>query len=239
MESDELSGDSYGCGDDLVLPGSSRKGNLDGAGENGGADGKRKRRFSDEQIKSLECTFEAQTKLEPRKKLQLARELGLQPRQVAIWFQNKRARWKSKQLERDYGALRAEYDTLLSSFESLEKEKQTLAKQMLEELLKKPSGVSSGSDGGDSDQSDAKGEEETKPSLASLARSDLTLNTVCSTKEESILHEEKLRVIPDLPAAARTTDHVIHGPLCFDAGSFSDQSCGSSSDWWEFWPLNE
>lgn len=89
-----------------------------------------KRRFSDEQIRSLETMFESEARLEPRKKLQLARELGLQPRQVAIWFQNKRARWKSKQLERDYSILRANYNTLASRFESLKKEKQTLLNQV-------------------------------------------------------------------------------------------------------------
>ncbi|KAK6155542.1 hypothetical protein DH2020_009790 [Rehmannia glutinosa] len=68
------------------------------------------RRFSDEQIKSLESIFKLEAKLEPRKKIQLARDLGLQPRQVAIWFQNKRARWKSKQIEQEYKALRANYD---------------------------------------------------------------------------------------------------------------------------------
>lgn len=75
--------------------------------------------------------FESETRLEPRKKLQLARELGLQPRQVAIWFQNKRARWKSKQLERDYGILQSNYNTLASRFEALKKEKQTLLIQVL------------------------------------------------------------------------------------------------------------
>ncbi|GKC75208.1 homeobox-leucine zipper protein ATHB-12-like protein [Tanacetum coccineum] len=50
------------------------------------------RRFSDEQIKSLESLFKTENKLEPRKKLEMARELGLHPRQVAIWFQNRRAR---------------------------------------------------------------------------------------------------------------------------------------------------
>jgi homeobox-leucine zipper protein len=93
---------------------------------------KNKRRFSDEQIKSLESMFESETRLEPRKKMQLAKELGLQPRQVAIWFQNKRARWKSKQLERDYSMLRANYNSLASRFETLKKEKQALAIQVLD-----------------------------------------------------------------------------------------------------------
>ena len=89
------------------------------------------RRFSDDQIKSLETMFESESRLEPRKKLQLARDLGLQPRQVAIWFQNKRARWKSKQLERDYGILQSNYNSLASRFEALKKEKQTLLIQVL------------------------------------------------------------------------------------------------------------
>lgn len=90
-----------------------------------------KRRFSDDQIKSLESMFESESRLEARKKLQLANELGLQPRQVAIWFQNKRARWKSKQIERDYSILLANYNSLASRFETLKKEKQALATQVL------------------------------------------------------------------------------------------------------------
>ncbi|XP_062120005.1 homeobox-leucine zipper protein ATHB-7-like [Humulus lupulus] len=95
------------------------------------------RRFSDEQIKLLESMFESETKLEPRKKIQLARELGLQPRQVAIWFQNRRARWKSKQIEQDFKNLRAQYDSLVSQFESLKEEKESLALQLqkLKDLL--------------------------------------------------------------------------------------------------------
>ena len=92
---------------------------------------KNKRRFSDEQIRQLESMFESETKLEPRMKLQVAKELGLQPRQVAIWFQNKRARWKSKQLERDYSVLRGNYNNLVSRFDSLKKEKQALVIQVL------------------------------------------------------------------------------------------------------------
>ncbi|KAI3449303.1 hypothetical protein Pfo_005968 [Paulownia fortunei] len=91
---------------------------------------KNKRRFSDEQIRSLEVMFESETKLEPKKKLQLAKELGLQPRQVAIWFQNKRARWKSKHIEKEYSILLANYNNLASQFESLKKEKQSLLIQL-------------------------------------------------------------------------------------------------------------
>lgn len=94
-----------------------------------------KRRFSDEQIRLLESIFESDTKLEPRKKLQLARELELQPRQVAIWFQNRRARWKSKQIEHDYKILRANYDSLASRFESLKKEKDSLLSEVISILL--------------------------------------------------------------------------------------------------------
>ncbi|CAH2063163.1 unnamed protein product [Thlaspi arvense] len=90
------------------------------------------KRFSEEQIKSLEVIFESETRLEPRRKVQLARELGLQPRQVAIWFQNKRARWKSKQLEKEYNILRANYNNLASQFEITKKEKQALVSEYLQ-----------------------------------------------------------------------------------------------------------
>jgi homeobox-leucine zipper protein len=100
------------------------------AGMKGGG-GERKRRFTEEQVRSLETTFHARrTKLEPKEKEELARELGLQPRQVAIWFQNKRARWRSKQLEHDYADLRARYDALRDLVESLKQEKVALAAQV-------------------------------------------------------------------------------------------------------------
>jgi regulator of replication initiation timing len=117
----------------------------------GGAAGKR--RFTEEQVRSLESTFHSRrAKLEPRQKAALARELGLQPRQVAIWFQNKRARWRSKQLEQDFADLRANYDDLRARVESLKEEKLTLAAQ-LEELKgrlneRHDQSASSESDGG-------------------------------------------------------------------------------------------
>lgn len=116
-----VAAESFGCmGMDMDSLSTSRK-----------KKNKNKRRFSDEQIKSLETMFESESRLEPRKKLELARELGLQPRQVAIWFQNKRARWKSKNLERDYSTLRGDYNDLASMFEDLKKEKQALVVQVL------------------------------------------------------------------------------------------------------------
>ncbi|KAJ8558096.1 hypothetical protein K7X08_004862 [Anisodus acutangulus] len=88
------------------------------------------KRFSDEQVKVLESMFKQKTKLEPRKKLELARDLGLQPRKVAIWFQNRSARWKTKQIEHEYRILKAEFDNLAMQFESLKKEKEYLLKQL-------------------------------------------------------------------------------------------------------------
>ncbi|EFJ09018.1 hypothetical protein SELMODRAFT_18217, partial [Selaginella moellendorffii] len=72
----------------------------------------KKRRLSVEQVRSLELSFETENRLEPVRKMQLAQELGLQPRQVAVWFQNRRARWKTKQLEKDYDVLKAAYESL-------------------------------------------------------------------------------------------------------------------------------
>ncbi|KAK4415794.1 Homeobox-leucine zipper protein ATHB-7 [Sesamum alatum] len=85
-----------------------------------------KRRFSDEQIRSLEVMFESESKLEPKKKAELANELGLQPRQVAIWFQNKRARWKSKHIEKEYTVLLSNYNNLASQIQTLKEENQSL-----------------------------------------------------------------------------------------------------------------
>ncbi|XP_010256239.1 PREDICTED: homeobox-leucine zipper protein HAT5-like [Nelumbo nucifera] len=94
----------------------------------------KKRRLTAEQVQFLERNFEVENKLEPERKVQLAKELGLQPRQVAIWFQNRRARWKTKQLEKDYEGLKASYNSLKVNYDNLVKEKEKLKTEVL--LLK-------------------------------------------------------------------------------------------------------
>lgn len=86
----------------------------------------KKRRLTFDQVRSLEYNFEIENKLEPERKMQLAKELGLQPRQVAVWFQNRRARWKTKQLERDYEVLNLDYNRLKKEFDAVIQEKQEL-----------------------------------------------------------------------------------------------------------------
>ncbi|XP_038702742.1 homeobox-leucine zipper protein HAT5-like [Tripterygium wilfordii] len=61
----------------------------------------KKRRLTPEQ------SFGLENKLEPEQKTQLAKKLGMQPRQVAVWYQNRWARWKTKQLERGYDLLKS------------------------------------------------------------------------------------------------------------------------------------
>ncbi|KAL8167454.1 hypothetical protein V2J09_008953 [Rumex salicifolius] len=92
----------------------------------------KKRRLSVVQVKALEKNFEVENKLEPERKVKLAHELGLQPRQVAVWFQNRRARWKTKQLERDYGLLKASYDSLKGNFDTLHQANELLLNEIRE-----------------------------------------------------------------------------------------------------------
>uniref|UniRef100_A0A2P2JX58 Homeobox-leucine zipper protein n=1 Tax=Rhizophora mucronata TaxID=61149 RepID=A0A2P2JX58_RHIMU len=92
----------------------------------------KKRRLTLDQVNSLEKNFEVENKLEPERKLKLAEELGLQPRQVAIWFQNRRARWKTKKMEREYGNLKANYEALKLDYNNLEKENEALVLKLKE-----------------------------------------------------------------------------------------------------------
>lgn len=86
----------------------------------------KKRRLTVDQVQSLEKSFEAENKLEPERKNQLAVELGLQPRQIAIWFQNRRARLRTKQVETDYETLFEKYNCLKTDYDNLLQENEKL-----------------------------------------------------------------------------------------------------------------
>ncbi|PKU70445.1 homeobox-leucine zipper protein HOX20-like [Dendrobium catenatum] len=94
------------------------------------AAGAKKRRLGTEQVRALEQSFDVENRLEPERKARLAQDLGLQPRQVAVWFQNRRARWKTKQLERDFSALKSRYDALRLDFDSLRRDNHSLVAQL-------------------------------------------------------------------------------------------------------------
>ncbi|CAA3020325.1 homeobox-leucine zipper ATHB-52-like [Olea europaea subsp. europaea] len=82
----------------------------------------KKKRLNEGQVRLLEASFDAEKKLDPERKFHLAHELRVPPRQIAIWYQNKRARWKNQSLEVDYSSLQMRLETALSEKKQLEKE---------------------------------------------------------------------------------------------------------------------
>lgn len=93
--------------------------------------GEKKKRLNLEQVKALEKSFELGNKLEPERKLQLAKALGLQPRQIAIWFQNRRARWKTKQLEKDFEVLKKQFEAVKADNDALHAQNKKLHSEVL------------------------------------------------------------------------------------------------------------
>ncbi|RDX87752.1 Homeobox-leucine zipper protein ATHB-40, partial [Mucuna pruriens] len=99
-------------------------------GENGAVT--KKRKLTAEQVSLLEQNFGNEHKLESERKDQLALELGLDPRQVAVWFQNRRCRWKNKKLEEEYSNLKNVHETTMLEKCHLEAEVLKLEEQLLE-----------------------------------------------------------------------------------------------------------
>ncbi|XP_022866422.1 homeobox-leucine zipper protein ATHB-40 [Olea europaea var. sylvestris] len=99
-------------------------------GEAGSSGMMRKRKLSEQQMSLLEQSFEDEHKLESERKDKLASELGLDPRQVAVWFQNRRARWKSKKMEEEYSKLKNQHETTVIENCRLENEVLKLKEQL-------------------------------------------------------------------------------------------------------------
>ncbi|CAN4080472.1 unnamed protein product [Withania somnifera] len=91
-----------------------------------GVNTRKKLRLSKEQSAYLEESFKEHHTLNPKQKLALAKQLNLRPRQVEVWFQNRRARTKLKQTEVDCEYLKRCCETLTEENRRLHKELQEL-----------------------------------------------------------------------------------------------------------------
>ncbi|XP_030528377.1 homeobox-leucine zipper protein HAT22 [Rhodamnia argentea] len=91
-----------------------------------GANARKKLRLTKEQSALLEESFKQHSTLNPKQKQALARQLNLRPRQVEVWFQNRRARTKLKQTEVDCEILKKCCETLTDENRRLQKELQDL-----------------------------------------------------------------------------------------------------------------
>ncbi|XP_010432030.1 PREDICTED: homeobox-leucine zipper protein HAT22-like isoform X1 [Camelina sativa] len=91
-----------------------------------GVSARKKLRLTKQQSALLEDSFKLHSTLNPKQKQTLARQLNLRPRQVEVWFQNRRARTKLKQTEVDCEFLKKCCETLTDENRRLQKELQDL-----------------------------------------------------------------------------------------------------------------
>lgn len=98
----------------------------DGSGPTTTATARKKLRLTKDQSTFLEESFKQHSTLNPKQKQGLADRLNLRPRQVEVWFQNRRARTKLKQTEVDCEYLKKWCETLTDENKRLQKEVQEL-----------------------------------------------------------------------------------------------------------------
>ncbi|CAL4929940.1 unnamed protein product [Urochloa decumbens] len=87
---------------------------------------RKKLRLTKEQSALLEDRFKEHSTLNPKQKVALAKQLNLRPRQVEVWFQNRRARTKLKQTEVDCEFLKRCCESLTEENRRLQRELQEL-----------------------------------------------------------------------------------------------------------------
>ncbi|KAJ3697625.1 hypothetical protein LUZ61_001330 [Rhynchospora tenuis] len=101
---------------------------------------KKKLRLTTEQHSILESTFREHSTLNTKQKQILAKELNLLPRQVEVWFQNRRAsitnRIKLKQTEANCEYMRRCYEALIEENKRMKKELHEL--RTLKSMQKQP-----------------------------------------------------------------------------------------------------
>ncbi|XP_062227328.1 homeobox-leucine zipper protein HOX15-like [Phragmites australis] len=93
--------------------------------DNSSGHARKKLRLSEDQLTVLETVYEEQTNLDPAQKQGLAEKLDLKPRQVEVWFQNRRARSKQKKMTEDCENLKKRAEVLI-------KENKKLKRKLLE-----------------------------------------------------------------------------------------------------------
>ncbi|KAH7686147.1 homeobox-leucine zipper protein [Dioscorea alata] len=92
----------------------------------GGGGRPKKLRLSKEQSRLLEESFRQNHTLNPKQKEALATRLKLRPRQVEVWFQNRRARTKLKQTEMECEYLKRCFGSLTEENRRLQREVEEL-----------------------------------------------------------------------------------------------------------------
>nr|XP_043618661.1 homeobox-leucine zipper protein HOX15-like [Erigeron canadensis] len=94
---------------------------------NNNNDGSRKKlKLTTEQTTLLEHSFTIHSTLNTGQKQELATKLNLLPRQIEVWFQNRRARTKLKQIEQECELLKKCCESLNEENRRLEKELQEI-----------------------------------------------------------------------------------------------------------------
>ncbi|KAJ4973246.1 hypothetical protein NE237_006420 [Protea cynaroides] len=87
---------------------------------------RKKLRLTKEQSRLLEESFRENHTLNPKQKETLALQLKLKPRQVEVWFQNRRARTKLKQTEMECEYLKRWFGSLTEENRRLQREVEEL-----------------------------------------------------------------------------------------------------------------
>ncbi|CAI5491237.1 unnamed protein product [Closterium sp. Naga37s-1] len=97
---------------------------------------KRKRpRFAEEQLAHLEAHFAVEQELTPASKKQLAARLGVKPRQVCVWFQNRKVRQRTRERETELEGMQAAYAKLQATCRELQDDYELLKSDYQELLL--------------------------------------------------------------------------------------------------------
>ncbi|XP_027347874.1 homeobox-leucine zipper protein HOX3-like [Abrus precatorius] len=101
--------------------------NMEDEEESSNGDPPRKKlRLTKEQSRLLEESFRQNHTLNPKQKEALAMQLKLRPRQVEVWFQNRRARSKLKQTEMECEYLKRWFGSLTEQNRRLQREVEEL-----------------------------------------------------------------------------------------------------------------